>query len=122
MVDFKPDKTHAIEAYEPRSSDDRGSGYQSASRLNLLHSGMRSTELPYLPDGTFLDHEFTIRDPRGIQNNPNMRETVKHATARAAFIKFGNDSDYSVPESGINPVQMQKIRSAGFYQFKENFN
>jgi hypothetical protein len=121
LVDFTPDKNHAIEAYEPRSSDDRGSGYQSASRLNLLHSGMRSTELPYLPDGTFLDHEFTVRDPRGVQNQPNMRETVKHSVARAPFIKFYNDSDYSVPESGINPVEMQKIRNAGFHHFKENF-
>lgn len=121
LVDFRPDETNAIEAYEPRDPNDRGGGNHSAEKLSVLHSGLRTSELPYLPDGTFLDFEFTNRDPRGVQNLPNFRDGVKQAVARAPFIKFYDDSDNSVPESAINPVQMEEIRRKGFYAFKENF-
>jgi hypothetical protein len=119
LTDFSCD-TPAFESDEIRTSDDRGGGFHSAEKLNLRDGGARSSEFPDLPDGTFLDWEFTERDPRGVQNLPNMRDMVKQSEARASFINFYNDDDYSIPESGVNPVVMEEQRRAGFYQLKQN--
>jgi hypothetical protein len=120
LVDLKPDKPW-LASDEARSPEDRGSGNQSTSRLDLRHSGARSSEDPYLPDGTFLDWEFTQRDPRGIAIGPNMREGVKQQYARADLIKFYDDSDYSVPSEGVNPEQMRDNIKKLHYQFKDRY-
>ena len=105
LADFRPDAPF-FESDQIRNPNDRGSGFGSSERLSLRHSGARSEVHPYLPDGTFLDHEFTQRDPRGTQNMPDFNAERKQREARSRFVKFKNDSDFSVPETGINPVQM----------------
>jgi len=123
LADFRPDAPY-LESDQTRDPNDRGSGFGSRERLNLRYSGARSEEDPYLPDGTFLDHEFMERDPRGTQNLPDFSAYRAQMEARGKFIKFYNDEDYSVPESGVNPVQMvQKIRSlqADFKNRFKNF-
>lgn len=123
LTDWKPDEPF-LASDEARSSDDRGGGFGSAERLNLRHGGARTLEDPYLPDGTFLDHigGMTDRDPRGHALGPDMREHVKQQYARKDLIKFYDDSDYSVPESGINPEQMRDNIKSIHYQFKDRYS
>lgn len=112
LSDFRPDAPF-FESDQPRDPSDRGSGYGSREALNLRYSGARSDALPYLPDGTFLDHEFMERDPRGTQNVPLFSKYKAQGMARSPYYNFGKDADWSVPETGVNPVQMvAKIRNA----------
>jgi hypothetical protein len=120
LVDLKPDKPW-LASDIARSSDDRGGGFHSVEHLNLRHGASRSLEDPWLPDGTFLDYEFTERDPRGTALGPDMREHVKQQYARADLIKYYNDSDYSVPSEGINPETMRDNIKAGMYMFKDRY-
>lgn len=120
LTDFSPDEPF-LASDDIRSSNDPDSGFQSTSRLDLLHSGARSSDDPYLPDGTFLDWEFMQKDPRGTALGPDMRKHVEQQFARANLIKFYDDSDNSVPESGITPEQMvTNIRSLQG-EFKRRF-
>lgn len=120
LVDFRPDAPF-FESDQIRDPSDRGSGVGSRERLSLRHNGTRSGVAPDLPDGTFLDHEFMERDVRGTQNLPNMKEDRKQREARGKFIKFSNDNDYSVPETGINPVQMVSLIRGTQQQIKDRF-
>lgn len=120
LADFRPDAPF-LASDEARDPSDRGGGTHSTEILALRHSGGRSEEDPYLPDGTFLDHEFLERDPRGVQNLPDWNEARRQKMARAAFIKFSNDESYSVPESGINPVQMRSLIRNSQQQFKDRY-
>lgn len=121
MKDFRPDAPF-LASDQPRSANDRGGGTHSDRFLNLRFGGAPGdTSDPYLPDGTFLDHEFTERDPRGTTNEPNMRNHIEQQYARASFINFGNDSDNSVPSQGISPQDMISNKNALFYQFKDRF-
>jgi hypothetical protein len=120
LADYRPD-TPFLASDEARDPSDRGGGTHSTERLALRYSGGRSEEDPYLPDGTFLDHEFLERDPRGVQNQPDWNEARRQKMARAAFVKFSNDESYSVPESGINPVQMRDLIRNSQQQFKDRY-
>lgn len=120
LVDFRPDAPF-FESDQTRDPSDRGSGVGSRSALNLRYEGSRSGETPDLPDGTFLDHEFMERDPRGTQNMPDFAAARKQREARGKFIKFSNDNDYSVPETGINPVQMVSLIRGAQQQFKDRY-
>ncbi len=120
LVDFRPDAPF-FESDQKRDPSDRGSGFGSTERLNLRYHGARSEEDPYLPDGTFLDHEFMERDPRGTQNLPDFNKAREQRMARGAFIKFSNDDDYSVPETAINPVQMNALIRGAQQQFKDRW-
>lgn len=121
MKDFRPDEPYLESDYK-RDPSDRGSGPHSESVLNLRHAGVfGATDDPYLPDGTFLDHEFAERDPRGIATGPDMRKHYEQQLDRAAFIKFYNDDDYSVPSDGINPAKMISNIKAGFYPYKDRY-
>lgn len=108
LTDYRPDAPF-FESDQIRDPNDRGSGFGSEERLNLRYGGARSTESPELPDGTFLDFEFTERDPRGVQNLPDFSGLNKQRMARGIFLKPQNDDNFSVPESGINPVQMVSL-------------
>lgn len=120
LSDFRPDDPF-FESDQVRDPNDRGSGFGSRERLSLRYSGARSEEEPYLPDGTFLDHEFMERDPRGTQNTPDFASARKQREARGKFIKFYNDEDFSVPETGVNPVQMVALIRGAQQQFKDRF-
>ncbi len=120
LVDFRPDAPF-FESDQPRDPSDRGSGNGSKERLSLRYEGTRSGVSPDLPDGTFLDHEFMERDPRGTQNMPDFAAARKQREARGRFIKFSNDNDFSVPETGINPVKMVSLIRGAQKQFKDRF-
>ena len=91
--------------------NDRG-GYESQQRINL-RSGARTLTDPYLPDGTFLDGQFTEKDPRGVALGPNMRKHVEQQYERGSFYNYRDDSDNSIMESGWNPWRAQmQIRNA----------
>jgi hypothetical protein len=121
LTDFRPDDPNlAFEA--PRDPSDRGGGPHSNQFLNLRHYGTFGDESdPYLPDGSFTDHEFTQRDDRGIAIGPDMRKHMEQQYARSAFIKMYDDSDYSVPETGINPVKMVANIKSGMNQYKDRW-
>lgn len=115
LRDFTPDEPF-LESDQPRGGYDeygnaRG-GYESIQRINL-RSGARTLTDPYLPDGTFLDGQFTEKDSRGVALGPNMRKHVEQQYARGSFYKYGDDSDNSIMESGWNPYAAQmQIRNA----------
>lgn len=120
LVDFRPDEPF-LESDMPRDPNDRGGGTHSREVLSLRHSGARTEEEPYLPDGTFLDHEFMERDPRGVSNEPDMNKAREQRMARGVFLKMYNDDDLSVPETGINPVQMNALIRGAQQQFKDRY-
>ena len=120
LADFRPDAPF-LASDEARDPNDPGGGPHSREMLNLRHGGARSLEDPYLEEGTFLDHEFLEKDTRGPDNLPNFRNARKQSEARGAFIKFYNDDNFSVPETGINPVKMrQNIRNSQ-HDFKNRY-
>jgi hypothetical protein len=93
----------------------------SEDRLNLRSCGRRSTALPDLPDGTFLDFDGLERDPRGFTTQPDMMQHRRQQEARGKFIKKYNDDDYSVPESGISEPAMIKLIRKPFYEVKDRY-
>lgn len=100
--------------YDPNTGEARQGGSMSRSQLSLRHNGKRHEASPYIPD-QFLDHEFMVADPRKNANEPDFEEYNRQRRIRGKFIKFYNDDDLSVPESGINPAQMVKnIRQGAF--------
>lgn len=107
LADFRPDAPF-LESDQARDPSDRGGGYGSRERLELRASGSRSGLDPYLPDGTFLDHEFLQKDPRGTQNLPNFDDARKQSEYRMRYVKMSKDADPSIVESGINPAKMAK--------------
>jgi hypothetical protein len=63
----------------------------------------------YQPDGTFINTGgATELDPRGTALGPNMRAHVDQQFARGSHYNYRSDADNSVPESGINPYDMNK--------------
>jgi hypothetical protein len=99
----------------------------SARFLSFRDTGFMSEQGadPYLPDGTFLDHQFLEKDPRGVALEPDMRNHVNQQYSRSSLINFKNDSDESVPESGINPWDMNaNVRSTQniFKDYFKNFS
>ena len=88
-------------------------GFQSTQALNLRHTGFRTPTKPYLKDGTFLDHQFLVKDPRGVALGPDMMKHRDQQENRGKFIKFTYDGDNTVKESGWNPYKAQmQIRNA----------
>lgn len=120
LVDFRPDAPF-LASDQVRDPSDKGGGTHSQEILNIRHFASRSSEDPYLPDGTFLDWQFAERDPRGVATGPDMRKHYEQQMDRAAFIRLYNDNDFSVPESGINPVKMVENINSGFYQYKDRY-
>lgn len=109
LSDFRPDAPY-LESDQARDPADRGSGNLSTMRINLRENGFRSDASPWLEEGQFLEHEALERDPRGTSNMPDFNEYKRQSQARAPYIKFYDDNDFSIPESGINPVEMTRIR------------
>ena len=99
LKNMKPDKP-IFESDMPRYEN------KSYERLNLRYHGTRSEFEPYLPDGTFLDHDFLSKDPRGNAVGPDFKQYRKQQEARTKFIRHGNDADNSIPSSGWSPHQV----------------
>jgi hypothetical protein len=115
LKDTRPDKPF-FESDLPRRNN------YSRDRLNLRHSGRRVKAEPWLPDGTFLDHVFTEKDPRGIALGPDMKKHKEQQFARRKYINFYNDSHHHIPESGIHPSQMVMNIKGQFYNVKNRMN
>jgi hypothetical protein len=113
LTDFAPEA--------PFLPNEEAKDPHSAEKLSLRHSGARKDVDPYLPDGTFLDYEFTQRDPRSMMDGPNMRLHRDQQLARASYIKYYNDNDLSVPESSIAPANMVKNIRSIQGQFADRF-
>lgn len=111
LKDRRPDKPF-FESDTPRYNN------YSSDRLNLRHHGRRVTAEPYLPEGTFIDYEFTVKDPRGTAIGPDMMKYRGQQEVRGKFIKQGNDEDHSVPSSGWNPTHLVKDMRNQFYNTK----
>jgi hypothetical protein len=109
LADFRPDAPF-LESDQPRDPSDRGSGNLSAMKISLRENGFRSEATPWLDEGQFLDHHALERDPRGASNMPDFNEYKRQSQARGPYIKFFKDDDFSVPESGINPKEMTRLR------------
>lgn len=89
----------------------------STERLNLRHHGARSEFTPNHPD-LFLG--FTDKDPRGTQNEPDMRKAYDQNRFRGQrYYKFGNDTDNSIPSSYRNNNQIIKDKDKAFYRIKD---
>lgn len=112
LIDRRPDPPFF-------ESDQIRRDYFSTQLINLRDGGRLATASPDLPDGTFLDQVFLERDPRGNMLQPDMRQMTKQGLARGKLHNFKNDADYSMPETGINPVQMVANIKSGFYQVKD---
>jgi hypothetical protein len=103
-------------------SDQKRTNYDTKGRLALRDCGKRKNTEPWLPDGTFLDHQFATKDPRSIMYGPDMRKHVDQQYARKNYYNFRNDNDYSIPEIGIHPeAYYKKIRETQ-QQAKERMN
>lgn len=106
--------------YDPRTGESRGGGSYSRSIIEARDGGRRNNTESYLPEGSFIDHEFLAPDPRGTATGPDMTKFTDQSWARGRFIKLHNDDDLSVPESGVNPGTMvRNIRQHAFRQGRE---
>lgn len=114
LADFRPDE--AVLASDIARKDNH-----SAEYLSMRISGARSEVDPWLPDGTFTDHEFLERDSRGVYNEPNFNQFREQSKQRMSFVNFGKDADYSVPESGINPVKMRTLIRDNQQEYADRF-
>lgn len=113
LADYRPDSTFL-------ASDEERKDKHSDEFLSLRYSGDRSEGIdPYLPDGAFTDWDFALRDPRSLMLQPDMRKHTAQQYARASYIKFSDDSDWSVPGEGITPYRMVENIKSGFYPVKD---
>jgi hypothetical protein len=110
LADFRPDE--AVLASDIHRSDNHSGEY-----LSMRTCGARSEIDPWLPEGSFYDHEFLERDSRGVYNDPNLNQFREQTKQRMAYVSFGKDADYSVPESAINPVQMRQLIRDNQYEY-----
>lgn len=130
LKNLKPDE-RLFESDQPRGgTDTHGNPFGnniSERFLSFRDSGFQNQQNaePYLPDGTFLDHQFLEQDSRGTALGPNMRKHASQQFSRASVINFKNDSDNSIPSEGINPWDMNKnVRSIQNYtkDYYKNFD
>ena len=121
LVDHRPDRPF-LESDEIRGANRPGSGFMSTQMLNLRHSMALTPTSPHLGDNVFLDHVFLERDPRSTSGEPDFQEYAKQSYARGSFHRYYDDSDNSIQEDMINPVQMVANKTATFYPTKDRMN
>jgi hypothetical protein len=108
---------------------DRTRAYQSKEPLSVRYGGRRTNTDPYLPDGTFLDHQFVgpghLVEPRSIMLGPDMSKLKEQGRRRGKFVKFNSDASPSIAEKGWHPAaiagQMADMRVA-FKSYYKNFS
>jgi hypothetical protein len=96
-------------------SDQKRTNYDTVGRLALRDGGKRNQSEPWLPDGTFLDHQFLEPDPRSLMVEPDMLKHREQQEARGGYYNYRSDEDFSIPEKGIHP---EKLR----YMMRESQN
>lgn len=117
LKDLRP-SPEFFESDQPRGGrDSNGNAFGnnlSSRMLDFRDSGFMNQQNaePYLPDGSFVDHVFLERDPRGVALEPDMRKHVNQQYSRGSLYNYRPDNDDSVTESNITPGQMvYNIRS-----------
>lgn len=92
---------------------------ESRARLALRDGGARVNTDPWISED--IDLQFHDRDPRGASNlGPDFRQFKRQSLGRARLYEyaFKDDSDYSVPSSGIHPNTMRKNIKEAFHWVK----
>lgn len=103
-------------------SDQKRTNYDTKGRLALREHGKRKKTEPWLPDGTFLDHQFATKDPRSIMYGPDFHKHKDQQFARGGYYNYRSDEDYSIPEIMIHPeAYRQRIRETQ-QQAKDRMN
>lgn len=87
----------------------------SEERLNVRYQGARSEFKPYHPE---IFTGFTERDPRGTATDPDMRKLYDQSRFRGRYIRYYNDSDHSIPESGRDERDVIYDKRKMFYPVK----
>jgi hypothetical protein len=102
--------------YDPHTGEARGGNQFARQQLTLRETGGRSMEEP---DHSEAFLELTERDPRGTNIEPDIRRAVVQSWMRGYDQHLYDDTDASVPESGVGHAQMRDNIRSGFYPTKE---
>ena len=113
LKDFSPEPA-TFEFEKKRTNTD------SVGKLNVHYYGRRNDTEPFQSD-LFLG--FTDKDPRSIHQDPLMGNYQKQIWHRKDNYKysFKDDSDNSIPTSGISESKMQKNKKITYQGFKERY-
>lgn len=113
LRDFSPDTPTF--AYEESRKN-----YDSVGKLNTHYYGRRNDKEPFQPD-LFLG--FTDKDPRSIHDGPLMGKYQEQIWKRKDDLKysFKDDSDNSVPTTGISETKMQKNKKMSYKGFQDRY-
>lgn len=118
LKDFTPDNNRLL----PDSQSRRDT--HAKEKINLRLNGSRNDGTdPYKNEG--FDTQHYDHDPRGWSTEQNWDEYKRNMTSRIRRTDFKDDSDYSVPESGIHPnVLYKNIRQTQnwFKSYFKNFD
>jgi hypothetical protein len=90
------------------SDEHTGPSEYSTTVLNLReHGGLASVD-PYLPEGTFLDFEFTRPDTNMVDmSTPNLEGIAKQQRSRYQnTVRFYDDNDHSVHSGPMRPTDV----------------
>lgn len=113
---------------DPVTGQSRAGGSRSRGILNLRFGGARNNTSPYLPDGTFLDHEFLDNKDDYVDNKErftknytagkagvsrmgggvNWNEYNRQRAYRGKYVKYYSDADPSTVEHAISAPKMQE--------------
>lgn len=65
----------------------------------------------YLPEGTFLDHEFMERETRDQGDNPDFKNFTVHSRVRAGGHRFGTDEPLATNEQELAGMKLIRQRA-----------
>jgi hypothetical protein len=95
--------------------DDEFPGDRAYSKQVLgLRSDMTRGEpglRPYLPDGTFLDHEFMEKETRDQGDLPDFKNFRVHTQTRASGHRFGTDEPLATNEQELSGMKLIRQRA-----------
>jgi hypothetical protein len=86
----------------------------SEEKLNIFHHGKRSEKVPDLPDGTFLDWEFTQHETRGPDNQPDWKTLKQDKAFRNRYYKYRNDDDHTQGQKNLDSRQADEAKREAF--------
>lgn len=94
----------------------------SEEKLNIFHHGKRSEKVPDLPDGTFLDWEFTQHETRGPDNQQNWRQLKDAKAFRNRYYKYRSDEDHTQGQKNIDSRQADEAKRDAFEYISGRLN